>query len=260
MARKQRLGLIAFDDCEGDGPPDLESDLVRRHGERDSVLGYAQAQCLGRYQQRRQVQTVVVACPQAVAEDAVEGAQGHAGLGESAGDGSGAGAPGEHLPVRLHHDGHSPLHREGCTVGGTFFPLHAVASLELHARLPQKGIGAPLVAGHRPLRTVGLYAELAEGKEQEGKDTDEREGSEDAGVLAKAVMRKTMRDKCYRRLSGMLLSQRFAANSRPLRGFRQTASFPAGGTVVAGINKICGRAPAVDPESGLDLRQPTLAR
>jgi hypothetical protein len=132
------------------------------------------------------------------------------------------------LTVCLQHDGHSPLHRESGTVRATFFPLHAVASLELHPRLPHKGIGAPLVAGHRPLRTVGLYTELAEGKEQERKDADEGEGSEDAGVLAKAGLRKMIRDECCRRFSGMLLNQRFAANSRPLRGFRQTASFAAG--------------------------------
>jgi hypothetical protein len=84
------------------------------------------------------------------------------------------------------------------------------------------------VAGHHPLRTVGLYAELAERKKQEGKDADEGEGSEDAGVFTKTMMREMIRDKCYRRLAGMLLSQRFAANSRPLRGFRQTTSFPAG--------------------------------
>jgi hypothetical protein len=98
----------------------------------------------------------------------------------------------------------------------------------LDPRLPQKGAGAPLVASHRPLRTVGLYSELAEGKEQEGKDADEGEGSEDAGVLAKAMMRKMIRDKCCRRLTSMLLSQRFVANSRPLRGFWQTTSSPAG--------------------------------
>jgi hypothetical protein len=84
------------------------------------------------------------------------------------------------------------------------------------------------VAGHGPLRTVGLYAELAEGKEQKRKDADEGESTEDAGMLAKAMMGKTIRDKCCRRLSGILFSQRSAADSRPLWGSRQTTSFPAG--------------------------------
>ena len=84
------------------------------------------------------------------------------------------------------------------------------------------------MAGHRSLGTVGFYAELAEGEEQESEDAYEREGSEDAGVTADTVMGKIIRDECCRRLLFVSLSQRFAAISRPLRGFMQTASFPAG--------------------------------
>jgi hypothetical protein len=69
---------------------------------------------------------------------------------------------------------------------------------------------------------------VAEREEQERENTDEREGSEDASVVPKAVMSKMTRDKCYRRLPDMAFSQRFAAFSRPLRGFSQTASLLGG--------------------------------
>jgi hypothetical protein len=84
------------------------------------------------------------------------------------------------------------------------------------------------VASHYPLRTVGFYAELAEREEEKGKNADERESSEDAGVVSNAVMGKMIRDKCCRRLLSMVLSQRFAAISRPPWGSMQTPSFPAG--------------------------------
>jgi hypothetical protein len=75
------------------------------------------------------------------------------------------------------------------------------------------------VAGYHSLRPVSLYAELAGGKEEKGKDSDEGEGSDDTGVLPEAVTEKMIRDECYRRLPAMVLIRRSAAIPRPVRGF-----------------------------------------
>ena len=59
--------------------------------------------------------------------------------------------------------------------------------------------------------------------------------------------------------SGYGLDPALRRELAPSPGLSANSLLSSGGMLTAGI-KICGRAPAVDSESGLSLRQPTRAR